>query len=308
MEEKKHRIAYALYSEQWKYAVNAPILLEELSEEVVPEDFSEEMKGKIFCPLCKTPLTRSPSLTSVSSNGITAHFKHGSKELYIESKKCGWRTPSAQGLKYNTEEEALRAIENQDLSIVNAWMEQPPTIKNDIDDSGEYDQTAIEDENGPETELAIGRHNGESYKLPSRLSTVMALCKEFPKNLKKGFFFPNSQLPMLLSDQLYSVSSISNELPERETLFFGKIIGYRRLSRRNVIMLSTNGIEEIKIYTDPDFDKRKRIDRDSVGRYVLFSAKLYWESTGDIVACKVLRWGAYSLLPEKYNKFLPGIS
>lgn len=308
MEDKKHRIAYGYYSEKWVYKTHPKELLEEYSIEVVPEEFTEEMKGKIYCPICSTPLSRSPSISSVSKNNITAHFKHGDKEKYVESKHCGWRTPTGMGFKYSSEEEARQAVENKNLSIVSDWMKCPPSTKNDIDEAGEYNKTAIEDENGPDTELAIGRHRGERYLLPSKISTVMAVCREFPKNLKRGFYFPNSQQPMMLSDQLYSVTSVRNTLPTKETLFFGKIDAYYRITYRNVIHLITESGVEFKIYTDPKYDERKRIDDSSVGRYLLFSASLYWESEGGIVACKVLKWGAYSLLPEKYEKYLPGIT
>jgi hypothetical protein len=289
-EEKKHRIAYAFYSETWRYKKHSPNQLEEYSSEVTPEEFSNEMRGKIFCPLCATPLYRSPSTTSITKNNRTAHFKHGNKSKYTESKTCGWRTFAGQGLKYDSEEETRQAIENKDLTIVSEWMDAPPSEQSrGDDDSAQYNSTAIEDEDGPETELAIGRRRGEKYKLPSKLSTVMAVCKEFPKNLRRGFYFPNSQFPMLLSDQLYSVENISDILPSKETLFFGEIKEYRRLDYRNIIFLKTELVDKFKIYTEPSFDKRKRIDEKSTGRYILFSAKLYKEKSK--VACKVLKWG-----------------
>lgn len=307
MEEKKHRIVFAFYSEKWVYKKDNSKLLEEYSIEVVPEEFTKEMKKKIFCPLCATPLSRSPSITSVSKNNITAHFRHGDKAKYVESKGCSWRAPSVQGFKYESEEEAKQAVENEDLTIVREWMDSPPSSDKDTDETEEFNQTAIEDEEGPETEMSIGRHKGEIYKLPSKISTVMALCKEFPKNLRRGFYFPNSQFPMMLSDQLHSVERIKNSLPSNETLFFGKIKNYDRLDYRNMIFLQVKSLHKFKIYTDPLFDIRKRISEKSIGRYIIFSAKIYWENENSIVACKVLKWGAYSLLPSKYDKYMLGM-
>jgi hypothetical protein len=307
MEEKRHRIAYAFYSDDWKYGVDDKDKLEEVSIPIVPEEFSSEMKGKIFCPLCATPLSRSPSRESVTKNNITAHFKHGDKQKYLESIRCGWRTPSSQGYIYGNEEEARRAVENKDLTIVHDWAEFPPTTSNDIDDEGEYNRTAIEDMQGPETELAIGRHRGEKFKVPSRISSIMAVCREFPLNLRKGFYFPNSPYPMMLSDQLYSANSLSATLPQKETLFFGEIEAYGRLTYRNVIYLKSTNKVEVKIYTKPDYDERKGISGEAKSRFLLFSANLYNEGSEDIVACKVLKWGAYSLLPKKYEKYLQGL-
>ncbi|WP_462165477.1 hypothetical protein [Pseudoalteromonas sp. GB43] len=234
--EQKHRIVYGCYSDVWQYGQHDKEQLKALSVEVIPEEFSPQMKGKTFCPICATPLTRTPDADAISKNNITAHYKHGSKKKYPDSIKCEWRVNAKPGLNYESEEIAAKAIENKELAIIHSWKSTPPSGDgNDIDDTGEYDRTAIEDENGPNTEVPIARHNGKSFSLPSNISTVMALCMNFPANLSRGFYFPNSQYPMLLSDQLYSTSKLTDDLPKKETLFFGKIIGFRELSARNVI-------------------------------------------------------------------------
>lgn len=303
MEKKNHRILYAYFSNVWKYGEHSKEQLKALSEEVTPEEFSELMKGNVFCPLCATPLSRTPSLDSVSSNNITAHFKHGSKKKYPSSNSCGWRVNAKPGLNYTNEESVVKAIENKELAIINAWKAFPPSdTDTDIDDSGEYNKTAIEDLDGPQTEVPIGRHNGASLHLPSNISTVMALCTNFPENLKRGFFFPNSQYPMLLSDQLYSTKKLTKDLPKKEALFFGKIIKFSHLNHRNVIEVESSN-RALKVYSNKSFDLRKHISFSSRGRYLLFSAKIYLE--GDtIFACKLDNWGAYSLLPKKYEKYI----
>ena len=303
MEKNQHRIIYAYYSKIWKYRENDKKELERLSIEVIPEEFTEEMQRKIYCPICATPLSRTPALKNISKNNITAHFKHGSSEKYEESKNCKWRVHAPSGLNYKNEEEVKKAVESKELIIVSSWKSEPSSQNKDVGGNGDYTNTAIEDENGPETIVPIGRHNGSEYKLPSNVSTVMAFCKDFPQNLKKGFYFPNSQYSMLLSDQLYSSLKIKDNLPKRETLFFGKIVSFRRLNYRNVLTIKS-GVDEFKIYTNPGFDERKRVDNTARGRYLLFAARPYWELEGSIAACKVLQWGAYSLLPTKYDKYL----
>ncbi|MBH0077472.1 hypothetical protein I6F48_18295 [Pseudoalteromonas sp. SWYJ118] len=303
MEKKEHRILYAYFSDVWKYGEYSKEQLKPLSEEVAPEEFSQLMKGKVFCPVCATPLSRTPNIDSISKNNITAHFKHGSKKKYPESRSCGWRVNAKPGLNYTNEESAVKAIENKELAIINAWKASPPSDSGtDIDDNGEYNKTAIEDNIGPQTEVPIARHNGPSFSLPSNISTVMALCTNFPENLKRGFFFPNSQYPMLLSDQLYSTKKLTKDLPNKEALFFGKIIKFSHLSYRNVIEVeSSNGT--LKIYSDKSFDLRKHISFSSKGSYLLFSAKIYLEG-GTVFACKLDFWGAYALLPKKYEKYI----
>jgi len=304
--EQKHRIVYGCYSDVWQYGQHDKEQLKALSVEVIPEEFSPQMKGKTFCPICATPLSRTPDADAISKNNITAHYKHGSKKKYPDSIKCEWRVNAKPGLNYESEEIAAKAIENKELAIIHSWKSTPPSGDgNDIDDTGEYDRTAIEDENGPNTEVPIARHNGKSFSLPSNISTVMALCMNFPANLSRGFYFPNSQYPMLLSDQLYSTSKLTDDLPKKETLFFGKIIGFRELSARNVIEVESSN-DLVKIYTDKSYDERKHISKKSKGSYLLFSAKLYSESDS-VYACKVLNWGAYSVLPKKYDKYIEAL-
>ncbi|TOD28809.1 hypothetical protein CGJ66_24360 [Vibrio parahaemolyticus] len=298
---RKHRILFAYHSKTWRYGHNDKEQLESMSERVIPEEYEPEMQGKIFCPRCATPLSRTPSDKSVTTNNVTAFYKHGSSKKYPEP--CLLRVSKPKGLKYVNEEEVKKAIESKDLIVVSGWKEEPPTGDDDLDVQGEYTKTAVEDSQGPETQVPIGRHNGKEYSVPSNLSTVMALCKDFPNNLKKGFYFPNSKYPMLLSDQLYATTKLSNDLTKKETLFFGKITEYRTLNFRHVIEIES-GDYYFKIYTKPEHDKRKRLDATSVGRYLLFSTIPYWEVENSVLAAKIDLWGAYSVLPRKYDKYI----
>ena len=300
MEESNHRIAYALHMERkWVYGKDDKDVLERKGIPVTPEEFDLSMKGKIFCPICTTPLSRSPDMTSVSTNSRTAHFKH--KPTYSKV-PCRLKTKKKEGLSYKNEEEASKAIEDEALVIVSDWMSQPPSDDDDLDENGEFNQTAIEDEDGPDTEVVIGRHKGREFKLPSKISSVTALCRDFDKNLHRGYHFPDSKFPMLLFDMLFDTGRITENTDKKKRLFFGKIVGYRRLSKRNIIYIENEEFGEFKIYTWPRFDERKHIDGNSEGRYILFHSSLSWE--GGIPRCFVDNWGQYSLLPQKYEKHL----
>ena len=300
MDESNHRIAYALHMKRkWVYGKDDKELLEIKGIPVTPEEFDLSMKGRVFCPICTTPLSRSPDMTSVSTNSITAHFKH--KPTYSQV-PCRLKTKKKEGLFYKNEEEASKAIEDEALVIVSAWMSQPPSDDDDLGENGEFNLTAIEDEEGPDTEVAIGRHKGDEFELPSKISSVTALCRDFDKNLHKGYHFPGSKFPMLLSDILFDSARITEETDKKERLFFGKIVSYRRLSQRNIVYVENDKFGEFKIYTWPRFDERKHIDGKSEGRYILFHSTLSWE--GSIPRCFVDNWGQYSLLPQKYEKYL----
>ncbi|OUL56620.1 hypothetical protein [Pseudoalteromonas ulvae] len=298
MEESNHRIAYALYmKKKWVYGKDEKNVLESKGIPVTPEEFDLSMKGKIFCPVCTTPLSRSPDMAAVSTNSRTVHFKH--KPTYSKI-LCRLKTKKKEGLSYKTEEEASKAVEDEALVIVSDWMSTPPSDDDDLDENGEFNQTAIEDEDGPDTEIAIGRHKGREFKLPSKISSVTALCRDFDKNLHRGYHFPGSKFPMLLSDMLFDTDRITEDTDKKKRLFFGKIVDYRSLSKRNIVYIESEEFGEFKIYTWPRFDERKHIDGKSKGRYILFHSSLAWE--GSIPRCFVDNWGQYSLLPKKYEK------
>lgn len=260
------------------------------------------MKNNIFCPVCKTPLSRSPEENNITTNSRTAHFKHRGAYNKIP---CALRTKAPKGFHYLNEEDAKKAIENEKLVIVSDWMSKPPTAEDDINSEGEFNQTAIEDKDGPETEVSIARHKGQNFTLPSKISSVTALCRNFDKNLYKGYHFPGSMYPTLLQDMLFNVNKIDRTIDESPRLFFGKITSFTQLDYRNVIAVKCENFRQFKVYTQPYNDIRKHISKSSVGRYVLFHAALTWEQTDTIPRCRVEKWGQYSLLPQKYEKFLP---
>ena len=134
----------------------------------------------------------------------------------------------------------------------------------------------------------------------------MALCRNFPLNLTKGFYFPGSQYPRLLSEKLHSVNNLLDNIPNMETLYFARLIDFSPLTSRNSLVFETEDECRVRLYTYKNFDERKGIDKNAVGRIILFSTLLSTRtsSPSDIDA-RALPWGAYSLLPVKYEKFLP---
>jgi hypothetical protein len=300
MEESSHRIAYALHmKEKWVYGKYDREKLEKKGVPVTPEEFDISMKGKVFCPVCTTPLSRSPEEDSVTTNRRTAHFKHKPSYSAIP---CRLKTKRKEGLLYKNEEVVNKAIEDEELVIVSKWMIEPPTENDDLDENGEFNQTAIEDRDGPETEVAISRHIGKEFKLPSKVSSVTALCWGFNKNLHRGYYFPNSKFPMLLSDMLFDSQRVKKDMNNFTQLFFGKIVDYRCLDKRNIIYVENEEFGKFKIYSWPNYDERKHISGTSKGRHILFHSTLEWENK--IPRCFVNNWGQYSLLPIKHEKHL----
>ncbi|MFA8389148.1 hypothetical protein ACEPUD_03380 [Burkholderia ubonensis] len=302
MEESRHRIPYALHLHDWVYGRHSEELLRNNAAPIGPSEYRPEMAGRIFCPSCTTPLSRTPKVADVFTNSRTAHFKHQSA---FKDVPCSLRTKRGQGLSYSSEEEIRRAVQNDELVIVRGWQSTPPEHPIDETDADAvFSMTQIEDPEGPPTQVPLGRHTGARFLLPSKLSTVLAICRNFDKNLTRAFFFPDSQYSMLLVDKLFDINLLDDEPPSQSHLFYGRIRDVSRLTRRDKLTLESDEGIEVKVYTWPIHNDRKKLSKSSAGRILLFYGSLYKEGDG-ILACKVNDWGAYGLLPEKYEHFLP---
>lgn len=304
MDEKQHRIAFAYFLEDWKFQRDSKEYLDTHGEKITPQEYRSEMKNAIFCPECGTPLSRTPEEAEIFSNSRTAHYRHRGKYKDIY---CSLRVSRTSGLQYQSEEEVRRAVQNEKLVLIGGWAAEPPEIQDsgDLEDL-EFGQTQIEDTDGPLTEIPFGRHTGKKVLLPTKISSVLSICRNFDKNIHRAFYFPDSQYALHLRAVLYDVTRLEeNNLPLRDNFFFGKIVRYRQLSARNIIYLEVEGFPELKIYTWPKFDERKKIDSKSIGRVLLFYGSIGNKGEG-IPRCMTEAWGQYSLLPPQYEKFLPG--
>jgi hypothetical protein len=302
VQESSHRIPHALYLKGWKYGEHPREQLEAEAAPIEPSEYRAEMEGKIFCPECTTPLSRAPKFGDLFTNSRTAHFRH---KPAFKSVPCDLRTARGLGLNYSSEEEMRQAVQNSELAIVSGWQSAPPEHAIDETDADAvYDLTQIVDPDGAPTEVPLGRHTGERFLLPSTLSTVLAICRNFDKNLARAFYFPDSQYVTRLTDKLFDIALLTDEPPSSSYLFYGRIQSFSRLNFRNKITLVSDDDVQVKVYTWPAYDDKKHIDQRSLGRVLLFYGKLYRENDG-VLSCKVDDWGAYSLLPEKYEHGLP---
>ncbi len=303
VEDKRHRIPFTYFLREWKYGVDSIQELIDTAEKITPMEYRREMKGRIFCPECYTPLSRTPTDKDIFTNSRSAHFKH-QKTFGV---KCALRVARPAGLNYESEEEVRQAVQNENLVIVGGWLENAPENTGDDQNlDAKFNQTKIFDKDGPDTEIPLGRHTGKKFPLPSKISSVLAICRNFDENLKRAFFFPDSQYVMYLSDKLFDANRLQDELPISSNLYFGKITKYSRLSYRNIIYVESENFPELKLYTWPHNDERKFISQLAIGRIILFYVHLIYENEPVTIQSRMNSWGQYSLLPEKYEAFLPG--
>ena len=298
------KIPYAMYSDNWTYSIeNYAELLKNYEAVTSNEYIHDVMYEKIFCPKCFTPLTRTPLVESRSRNNVLAYFKHLPSYSHIN---CMYRANKGEGLNYVNEEEAKEAVDNEQLVVIDSFMKEVPEVKNVDDDEDCYD-SLIEDIDGPTTDVSISRHTGEKFSLPSKVTSVRAICRNFSKNLHKGYYLPNSNIALPLSDLLNDLSDIKAEDNDSK-LYIGKITRsdhQGKEKRDNNIRMTFlsfkkgGGYADFCIKEEHSLQAKHKINDNSVGRYVIFYGKI--EESGVGLCVTDLSYGELSLLPKKYN-------
>jgi hypothetical protein len=172
-----------------------------------------------FCPLCHTNLSRVPEDKDCFSNDREAHFSH--MKAYRDV-PCDLRANKPVGKQYDTYEDAKKAIENEELVIIKEFMDVRPEINQDSN-SFEYNETVVENYNGPKASRPIGRNIGEEYLLPSQKQVLLRLLKNFDKNLYRYYRFPGRKYDYKLVNLLHNVKDITEE-SNSPKLYYGKIL------------------------------------------------------------------------------------
>ncbi|QJQ93954.1 MULTISPECIES: hypothetical protein [Halomonadaceae] len=299
-----NQIEHAWYSPTWEYDENDYQSLIENHIVISIEQYSSEMHGFLFCPLCHTPLSKSPSEKMHFSNGRSAHFKHLPSFSHI---RCAHRSLRAQGLKFDSEEDARRAIDDEQLAVVHEFIkEKPVAIENEADP---YDQSQVEDMDGPLANFPISRHRGEHFIVPTRIKTVHGICRRFDHNLERYYVLPGMTNPVQLRSLLRDASKIETTI-EIPALYYGVITNinspFKRPHNVAMIMVSySGGHADFCIKTTNASAKEHGIDNNSKGRYVMFFGPI---STNGVGLCfNNPGWGEYSILPEKYNHLIENL-
>ncbi len=261
------------------------------------------MIGRIFCPVCFTNLVRIPKSKDKFSNGRSACFAHlpGYREV-----PCDLRSVKPIGKVYLNEEEAVQAISNQSLVVVDSFLELPDTLAGVS--AGIYDQSAIEDPNGPITEVALGRHTGKKYSLPTKICTISNICRQFDLNLYRYYVFPGKSRAVRLLDALVYVRDVetTSEIPK---LYVGRVTSSRpsktnpRPSNLRLTWLECNAkVKDFCLKDTVQMQSDKGISDDTKDQFIIFWGKVTESGIGLCVTN--LKWGEYALLPAKYSGLL----
>jgi hypothetical protein len=298
-----NRIQFAWFLGGWNYEKRDVVDLRNRGVSVPPDEYMSEMKGKIFCPACFMPLFRSPSEKSTFSDKSPARYNHYPAFSQI---KCRLKTPKAETVTYLSEEIARQAIDAEDLAVVHSFRTDPPEA---VDNQGGGQGIGYhEDVDGPMVNYPVGRHKGESFALPTKVSTVNRICWRFDKNLYKYYLFPGRSNPISLASELIDIRVVKEEsnIPR---LYFGKIVRVDDMGRGNDTNLRmtyfwcNKDAVDFCLKSPIGQQNEKGINADSKGRYILFWGVITKSGVG--LSINRPSWGEYAMLPEMYESLLP---
>lgn len=300
---ENNRIKYALHLHGWIYEDGDVSELLNKAQRVLPGEFQQSMLGNLFCPGCKTNLSRSPRNKPSFSNSRKACFIHLPSYSHIE---CDLRTPKPEGMKYPTEELARQAIADEQLAIVNSFMTEAPEQKSSSGDP--YNQSSVEDILGPISEIPISRHKGESFKLPSKITTVAGICRRFDVNLYKYYVLPGEVVASRLISSLKNVAEVE-AIDSTPKLYWGEIISSynaginpKPSNLRMTRLRCHSAVKDFYLKAIDEQQTEKGINDQSVGRIVLFWGVIRENGIGLCVERPA--WGEFAMLPSKYENFL----
>lgn len=298
-----NRIKFALYLDGWSYGSDEKSILRKKAIEVTPSEYTSAMKCHIFCPECCVVLFRSPEEKEYDSRGRKAFYAHSR----AHTPECSLRVKKAEGKRFENEELAKEAIENGELVIVKEFLKERPA-RPEIDCAIEYQDDPIEDQNGTLSLVAIGRHNGDEFKLPGRITSIRGLCRNFDKNLYRYFHLPGNKAAYTLNDLLINIESVT-ALCDIPKLYFGKITHSWNCGstpqniRQTMIHYPRNSeFKDFCLKTSDRNFQEHGIGNDSNGKVVIVYGKVTKSGCG--LCIERFGWGEFAVLPDKYIHLL----
>ena len=301
--EDANRIKFALYLDGWVYGSDEKNILRTKAIEVTPTEYMSTMKGHIFCPECCVGLFRSPEDKEYDSKGRKAFFAHSR----VHTPECSLRVKKAEGKRFENEELAKEAIENGELVIVKEFLKERP-VRPETGGPLEYQDHTIEDQNGALSLVAIGRHSGDEFKLPGRITSIRGLCRNFEKNLYRYFYLPGSRSAYTLKDLLTNVESVT-ETSDIPKLYFGKITRSWNCGktpqniRQTMLQYPRNNKYKDFCLKATDGDSQEHgIGDESRGKLVIVFGKVAESGVG--LCIERFGWGGFAVLPDKYVHLL----
>ena len=301
------RIAYAYYDPDWSKEQHTLLALKRNTVE--PLAYLLYMKGCIFCPSCYENITRVPADPDkgMTTNNIPAYYKHLKDD---NAPFCSLRCGIMQYKKYSSQEEAKKAVEDEDLIVISGFLESRPGNCPRVD-AKVYEiprDSYFERKDGKEVLLPISRHQGESFKVPSQITSIQSLCANFNHNYYREIYLVGEDgraKRYRLCDSLKKVDDLTESCSE-PVFYFGSFWKIERFTSHSNVWLKINQSAPFKDFririTNETADGRGFFNERNLDRIVVFYSQV--DEVGMGYMTPQLGWGEVALLPTKYDEFL----
>ena len=190
--------------------------------------------------------------------------------------------------------------------VVSSFLDSPPDATELK--SGVYEQTPVEDIDGPISNVPIARHTGETFQLPTKISTVNSLCRNFDYNLYRYYVFPGQRAATRLVDTLANVRNVT-DTTDTPRLYFGRIRHSFNAGRspkpsnlRMTELFANGAVKDFYLKDVDSVQTEKGISDAAVNRIVLIWGVVTWNGIG--LCINRPKWGENALLPSMYDALL----
>jgi hypothetical protein len=144
--------------------------------------------------------------------------------------------------------------------------------------------------------------------LPSKITTVAGICRNFDENLYKYYHLPERQNAVRLIDLLHNVENITEEDPIPR-FYYGlikKIYSPANNPKPHNIRMTelvcNPSVRDFLLKPTIELAQQKGITQSAIGRIVIMYGSVTVSGIG--LSIENLHWGEFALLPRQYHNLL----
>ena len=293
-------VKYAYFHEGFGSGIEHSDNIREFAEIIYPDEYVHRIHHKkIFCPLCKVGLRRTPKDKNKTKDEKDAYFAHNQSKI-----KCDWHTRSNKGIRYLNEESTWQAIESEELMVVTQWSTVPDEEElNGIDPVyNGVNENPYSDES---TERALGRFRNGTIPHPNRVTSVRTLAIHIEHYRSMAIIMPGSDRAVKIQSLLRPLNADKFFIDDMNYLFYGRIgqfkAGYEN-ARIDFLNIENSNNISVSIWTEREITPIRRFSlENSKDRMILVYGRLELDS--GVYNVKASTLGQIAYIPKDKEVF-----
>jgi len=272
---------------------------------------SADMEGHVYCPQCGHTIFRSPKLGNQNSTR-PPYFSH-KKDV---NHKCELKSEARYTRRYKLECDALKDIVNNRLVVIHGFSDDKRSLESDY-----VGKHYVEAKPDTKRMVKLGKDDSvdKVFSLPSTMTSMTTVCRNFDLNLNRFFVLPDGQVAKKLFALLANVNKVS-ETTSRKGFYFGRIIKVESGGNQQDNVLNFHleysereGLIDEKEATINDFTLRTTnsiadqigLHQNVIGRYLIMYSDIRGRGRG--LSVRESKSSEVALLPQKYDHLLDAL-